>query len=261
MGHSGVTRDGDSRQDRAFPRGGCGAAFFLVFGLLFVALSAGGGSGCTAKKNSDPDQAAFQAKVMDDRKQLFGGRLLYRARVSADVGDSVTYTISLTALGEDASRKLAQVRPSTKSRPFQVGGVEGATLSSTSRSVKVELLADTKTKQIIVAPGDTASWQWSISPSKPGDYALVLTLATYQGESDRALDTLSPPLTIHLSVHNTWSHWINSIQTWLITLGSVAAALTVLFTFRAPLAEFMRNRWDSWRQRHRGRHDERDGYL
>lgn len=207
------------------------------------------------------DQAAFQAKVVDDRKQLFDGSLSYWSRVSTAVDESVSYEVSLTALGKDASPTSPLVRPATETRPFQVGGVEGATLSSSSRSVKVELLADAKTKQVIARPGDTANWQWSISPSEPGDYELVLVLTTYQGDSDRALDTLTPPITVHLSVRNTWSHRIGSMQTSLITLGSVAAALAAFFALRAPLTELVRGRRESWRQRRRGQEDERDGYL
>ena len=142
-----------------------------------------------------------------------------------------------------------------------MGGVEGATLSSASGSVHVKLLADTGTKQVIAEPNDAAEWQWSVSPSQPGDYELVLVLTTYQGDSDRALDTLTPPITIHLSVSNTWSHMINSIQNYLIALGGVAAALAAVFAFRAPLVEFTRQRRNSWREGRRDPEDERDGYL
>ncbi len=200
----------------------------------------------------------FRAKVVDDRKQLFDGTLSYRTSLTAVVDDSATYRISLTA--EAASRTTAPVPPGVETRQFQVGGVEGAALSSTNRSVQVELLADNKTKQVIAEPGDTVNWQWTVSASEPGDYELVLVLTTYQGDSDRALDTLTPPITIDLTVSDSWSHRIDSMQTFLITLGSVAAALMAVFAFRAPLVDFIRNRRDSRRQQHRDQEDERDGY-
>ncbi|MGW2568957.1 hypothetical protein [Streptomyces sp. NPDC001537] len=48
--------------------------------------------------------------------------------------------------------------------------------------------------------GDTAEWRWSVSA---GDYELALVVTTFQGDTDRALETLHPPITVHLTVHNT----------------------------------------------------------
>ena len=262
MGDSGTAREVDGRLG-CWVGGGCAVGFFIVLGLLVVVLSLGGGCGPGAGVGFDPrsDQAAFQAKVVNDRKQLFAGTLDFHPSVAAVVDDSMTYKITLRALGEDASRRSAPVPRGMETRRFQVGGVEGATLSSTSRSVQVELLADSRTKQVIAEPGDTAHWQWRVSPSEPGDYDLLLVLTTYQGESDRALDTLTPPIVIHLSVSNTLSHSISSMQAFLITSGGVAAALTAILAFRAPLLDFMRARGNSTRQQRGGDEDEREGYM
>jgi hypothetical protein len=202
------------------------------------------------------DQADFQARILDDRKQLFDGRLSYSSLVSADVGDSVTYTIRLTALGEAGSGRLAPGR-GAKARSFQVGGVQGASLTSTSSRVRVVRLNDTTARQVIAAPGDAIEWHWSVTATQPGSYGLVLGLTTYQGDSDRALDTLTPPITVRMQVENSWSHRIASMRDWLIALGSVAAALLALYAFRTPLAEFARDRREARRERTVGR----DGYL
>jgi hypothetical protein len=206
----------------------------------------------------DPDQASFLADVVDDRKQLFAGILTYESHVSSSVGDSTIYTISLTALGRSNTRTPDPGQPATETRDFQVGGVEGAKLTPRSRDVKVQLLADTKTKQVIAEPGDVVSWQWSVTAGEPGDYELLLVLTTYQQDSDRALATLHPPITIHLSVNNTWSHRIDSMRNSLIAWGGVAVALGAIVAFRAPLVVFARARMDAWREQ---RNRRRDGYL
>lgn len=210
----------------------------------------------TGEEPGRPDQADFQAKIVDDRRQLFDGSLSYRSRVSAPVGESVTYSIKLTALGEDASRRVNPER-ATETRAFQVGGVEGASLTSASGQVRVVRLADIKTRQVIAEPGDTVEWRWGLTASEPGSYDLVLSLTTYQGDSDRALDTLTPPITVRLQIENTWSNRVDSMRNWLIALGSVAAALLALYAFRAPLAEFVQARREARRERAGGRH----GYL
>jgi hypothetical protein len=206
---------------------------------------------------SGPDQADLQAGIVNDRRHLFDGLLVYASYVSTPVDDSLTYRVRLTARGEKAAAVPA--RPATQTRSFQVGGVEGAALTAGSGDVKVVLLTDAKTRQVIAEPGDSVEWQWSVSPSEPGDYDLVLALTTYQGDSDRALDTLTPPITVHLGVRNTASHRLHSMQSTLIALGGVAGALLGLYAFRAPLTEFARARGEA--RRERSRNENRDGYL
>ncbi|MFJ2007973.1 hypothetical protein [Streptomyces chartreusis] len=203
------------------------------------------------------DQAEFQAKIVDDRKQLFAGRLNYSSRLSVPVGDSATYPIRLTALGEGSSARPTP-EPAAETRAFQVGGVQGASLTSASSHVRVVRLHDTTARQVIAAPQDTADWNWSITATEPGSYDLVLNLTTYQKDSNRALHTLKPPITVHLQVESTWSHRIASMQDWLIALGSVAAALLALYAFRTPLTELARARREARHERSRG---SRDGYL
>ncbi|MGQ4388893.1 hypothetical protein [Streptomyces sp. SAS_270] len=204
------------------------------------------------------DQARFQARIVDDRKGLFAGRLICRSSISTSVDDSIIYRVTLVALGEKDVNGPRGARPAIETRKFQVGGVEGASLTSTSSEVKVRLLADTATEQVIAAPGDAAHWQWTVTPSESGDYDLVLVLTTYQGDSDRALATLTPPITVHLVASNTLSHQVSSMQNTLITLGGVAMAVTTLFAFRAPLLSVTRARKEARREKKkRGR----DGYM
>lgn len=255
MGDSGTT-DGENM------RGVRGCVIVLeLLGVLTV-LGALVLAALTRPYSAPPprpdDQASFQADVIDDRKQLFAGRLTYESHISTAVDDSATYSISLTALGEEETDAKKPLQPAKETRDFQVGGVEGAKLTPTSRKVKVAPLADAKSKQIIAEPGDSADWLWSVTASEPGNYELMLTLTTYQRDSDRALATLTPPITVHLSVSDTWPHRIDSMRTSLIAWGSVAVALTALFAFRTPLTAFARTRRDAWReQRNRGK----DGYL
>ncbi|AZQ32280.1 hypothetical protein EJ357_01390 [Streptomyces cyaneochromogenes] len=118
-------------------------------------------------------------------------------------------------------------------------------------------LNDTRARQVIAEPGDRAYWTWSVTATEPGAYELVLGLTTYQGDSNRALHTLNPPITVHLQVENSWSNRIASMRDWLIALGSVAAALLALYAFRTPLTELARAR----REARHERTGERDGYL
>ncbi|MDQ0994077.1 hypothetical protein [Streptomyces sp. V3I7] len=245
-------------------------ALLLIFGVavavLFTASTDDHGTTPGARR---PDQATLQASVVNDRKYLFNGSLSFVSHVETEVGDPVTYVVRLTAVTPaDDKPPHASPSPSTpasasepptpETRSFQVGGVEGAALTSGSDRVKVVPLSDSTTKQIIAAPRDTALWQWSVTPSEPGEYRLALAVTTYQGESDRALDTLTPPITLHLTVHDTWAHRGNALKGWLIGLGAVALALTAVLALRTPLTECAQARAEARRQRDQ---QNGDGYL
>ncbi|MEU6257111.1 hypothetical protein [Streptomyces sp. NPDC047043] len=243
-------------RSRSITAGRC-LSFLLALGLL--ALLASCGVPDSANKGPEdveqrPGQADLQASIVNDRKHLFDGSLAYDPAVSVNVDESLTYDVRLTARGEKSSGKAAQAALVT--RTFRVGGDEGATLASGSRQVRIVLLGD-GSKQAIAQPGEDAEWQWSVSADEPGDYDLALTVTTYQGESDRALDTLHPPIKIRLSVQNTWSHRIDSMNDWLITASGIATALIAIYALRAPLTEFVRTRREARRQRNQSR----DGYM
>lgn len=226
-----------------------------------MALSALSSCGTPPPRPGPPhrgDQATFQQGVAKDRGQLFDGRLDYASRFTTSVGVPRTFRIDLTALSDEASRRTSMSPTLTGSRPFQVGGVEGAALTATSGAVQTKPLADSRTRQVIALPGDRVEWWWSVSASEPGDYELLLTLTTYQGDSDRALYTLAPPIRVHLHVADTWSHRVDSMLSTILAWGGAAVALTALLAFRAPIATFVRTRRDAWRERNRDAHQ--DGY-
>ena len=232
-------------------------SFLLVLGLTALLASCGvgndlGGSG--EAPGQRPGQADLRASVVSDRKHLFNGSLAYDPAVSMPVGGDLTYDVLLTARGEKSSR-FTQAALGT--RAFQVGGVEGAALTCGSRNVRVVMLTDSAPEQFIAQPGDPAEWQWSVSADEPGDYELALTVTTYQGDTKRALDTLRPPIKIYLTVHDTWSHRIVSLQDWLIAAGGIATALVAVYALRAPLTELVRARGEARRQRDQSR----DGYM
>lgn len=233
------------------------AAWCLVL-LLALGLAACGVPGESDKAPESvrqrPGQADLQASVVDDRKHLFDGSLAYDPSVSVSVDGNLTYDVRLTARDEKSSHGTAQAALVT--RAFQVGGAEGAALSAGDSDVRVVLLTPMPKHQFIARPGDTAEWQWSVSATEPGDYGLALTVTTFQGDSDRALDTLAP-ITIHLSVHNTWSHRFASMQNWLYTAAGIAGALVAVHALRAPLTELVRGRREARRQRD----EDRDGYM
>ncbi|MFF4501485.1 hypothetical protein [Streptomyces sp. NPDC001401] len=236
-----------------------GRRLSFLFALGLVALLASCGVGDTSGGSGEapglrPGQADLQASVVSDRKHLFNGSLAYDPSVSMSVGGSLTYDVLLTARGE---KSVGFAQAVLVTRAFQVGGVEGAALTCGSRNVRVVMLTDSKPEQIIAQPGDPAEWQWSVSADEPGDYDLALTVTTYQGDTKRALDTLRPPIKIHLTVHNTWSHRITSLKDWLIAAGGIATALVAVYALRAPLTEFVRARGEARRQRDQSR----DGYM
>ncbi|WP_405884138.1 hypothetical protein OG762_39795 [Streptomyces sp. NBC_01136] len=228
----------------------------LALGLL-VTLSTL--SGCGTPGSPIHDQASFQDTVANDRKQLFDGRLDYRSRLATPVGEPRTFRIVLTALSDEASHRSRSARPHMETRSFQVGGVESASLTSTSPDVRIEPIAEARGKQVIARPGDRADWWWSVSASEPGDYDLFLVLTTYQEDSDRALYTLTPPITVRLRVDETWSHRVDSLLNTILAWGGAAVALTALLAFRAPLVAFVRTRRNARQERIRD--SNRDGYL
>jgi hypothetical protein len=234
------------------------AAVWCLLLLLALGLAACGVPGESNKGPESvqqrPGQADLLASVVNDRKHLFDGSLAYDPSVSVSVGGSLTYDVRLTSRGEKSSRGTAQVALVT--RAFQVGGVEEATLSAGDSAVRVVLLSP-RVKQVIAQPGDPADWQWSVSATEPGDYDLTLTVTTLQGDSDRALDTLTPPITVHLTVHNTWSHRFASMQNWLYAAAGSAGALAGIYALRAPLTELVRGRREARQRRNEGR----DGYM
>jgi hypothetical protein len=243
-----------------------GAAVAGCLSLLLVLASCGTG-GDSASPDATSGQADLLASVRNDREHLFAGSLSYATSVTVSVDDTVTYDVRLTARAENASHGTTQRVAAT--RTFRVGGVEGAALTSASQDVRVVLRGDQQREQVIARPGELAAWGWSISASEPGDYDLGLTVTTYQGRSHIALDTLAPPLTVHLRVRDTWSHRWNSTLDSVGTWGGIGAALTtitaVVVACRDRLTALLRARRESWRargqQRDAGVDEERQGYL
>lgn len=235
------------------------AAAWCLLLLLALGLAACGVPGESNKGPESvgqrPGQADLQSSIVDDRKHLFDGSLAYDPSVSVSVGDSLTYDVRLTARGEKSSHGTAQAALVT--RAFQVGGVEEAALSAGDADVRVVSLTP-DVKQVIAQPGDLAEWQWSVSAGEPGDHDLALTVTTFQGDSDRALDTLAPPISVHLSVRDTWSHRFASMQDGLYTAAGIAGALAGVYALRAPLTELVRGRREARQQRSE---DRDDGYL
>ena len=198
-------------------------------------------------------QADLRASIVNDRKQLFDGSLTYTPDVSMPVGRHLTYDVVLTARGEKSSHRA--LRAALATRAFRVGGWQGAGLSADNPAVKVSM--ETTAQQAIAAPGESAYWKWSVTADEPGDYELGLTVITYQSDTDRALETLNPPIDVRLTVRDTWSHRLASMRNWLFTAAGMAGALVGLYALRAPLTELVRGRREARRQRN----ESRDGYL
>ncbi|MGW3118827.1 hypothetical protein ACWDBW_17080 [Streptomyces sp. NPDC001107] len=219
----------------------------LTLGLAACGVPSESGSGAGLS------QAALEASIRNDRKHLFDGSLTYTPDVSMSVGGHLTYAVILTARGEKSSRRVAQAALET--RVFRVGGWQGAGLSADDPDVKTVLHGPKR--HAIAAPGETAQWQWGVSADEPGAYDLALTVITYQGETNRALETLDPPIKIRLKVYNTWSHRFTSMRNWLYTAAGIAGALVGIYALRAPLTELVQGRREARKQRH----ENRDGYM
>lgn len=268
---------GDSMllKNRPAPEGGeqlgCGARVlallsvltalpFLLIGIVGEYQGGGGGGvGGVGGLGSAPreGQALFRDAITKDRSQLLSGALSYTSNLDTDVGDEVTFTVRLTALDAKGAGKLAKDKPDVQ-RQFRVGGVQGASLKSSSDDVTVKLLSDKKTQQTIAAPGDEAQWQWSVSASKPDDYDLTLVVTTYQEDSSRALVTLNPPVSIKLTVHNTVRNFVVDAKEWFLAAGSLLVVLAGFFALRGPLVNFVRRKREERQERQaRGQ----DGYM
>ncbi|WP_405534523.1 hypothetical protein OG787_06305 [Streptomyces sp. NBC_00075] len=237
--------------------GGIRTRTLLALGLLLVA-AVGVLSACDTDTSPYGDQAAFQADLASDRGQLFDGRLDYRSQLATSVGEPRTFRITLTGLSAEAASRSNLEGTLIETRSFPVGGVEGATLTSAHPDVRVALLTDARARQVIARPGDGVEWRWSVSSNEPGDYELLLTVTTYQGDSDRALAALTPPITVHLHVTETWSYRVSSMVSTILAWGGAAVALTALLAFRTPIVTFVRTRRIAWQERHRDNY--RDGY-
>ncbi|MCH5670593.1 hypothetical protein [Streptomyces gilvus] len=221
-------------------------------GCLLLLLAACGVPGGEKSVGPGLSQADLRASIIDDRKQLFDGSLSYAPSVSVPVGGSLRFDVVLTARGEK-SRRVA--RTAVQTRVFRVGGMQGARLTPDSREVRTVLLSEAR--QPIARPGESALWEWSVSADEPGDYELGLTVVTYQSDTDRALETLNPPIHVRVTVRDTWSHRFSSMQDWLFTAAGIAGALAGIYALRAPLAELVRGRREARKQRE----ESRDGYL
>jgi len=251
---SSVVRAG--RGSRSVARRGVVTALGII-----VALGALASCGTHTPRPGPPprnDQEEFRADVARDRGQLLDGRLDYASRFSTPVGVPRTYQIQLSALGGRVSGPTRLSPTATDTRAFRVGGAQGATLTATSADVRIEFLADPRTRYPVTDPGDIAQWSWTVSASEPGDYDLHLGLTTYQRGSDLALHTLTPAITVRLHVTETWSYRVNSMLSTILAWGGAAVALTALLAFRTPITAFARTRRLTWQERHRDGH--RDGY-
>ncbi|MBO1330702.1 hypothetical protein [Streptomyces sp. VRA16 Mangrove soil] len=230
----------------------------VVVGLLMVGLIA---TWATRSRPTvgrpDNRQQVFRDRVAEDRKHLLAGSLRVSRQADVSVGDSVVLDVRLTALTDTAAAALERGTPDVV-RDFRVGGVQGASLASASGHVRIKLLSDAKAQQVIAGPGDVARWRWAISASAPGDYDLQLVVTTYQEDSDRALATLAPPATIHVTVHDTFSHRLSVMRGELIAWSGVVVALGVIFALRRPVVAFGRSRVEAAKERRR---QGRDGYL
>ncbi|MHB9757318.1 hypothetical protein ACYBSK_23325 [Streptomyces sp. BYX5S] len=212
----------------------------------------------SAPPSGKPDQAVFRDDVAADRRSLLAGVISCRQRLSADVGDSVVFGVRLRAVPASAVADSAPPTGAVKRWAFPVGGVQGASLTATSRHVEVRSLGDSKAEQVIAETGDTAFWEWAVAADRPGVYALKLGMTTFRGTSDQALAALNPPLTIRFEAHNTVSHSVSWLRAEVVAWGGVAVALVALLAFRTPLLTFVRGRREARRERHdRGR----DGYI
>ena len=232
-------------------------AVWCLLLLLTLALAACGGMPGESGSGAGLSQAALLASIRNDRKHLFDGSLAYSPNLSLSVGDRLTYSVVLTARGEKSSRRAAQTALET--RVFRVGGWQGAELSADGPEVRTVLHGPRR--EAIAAPGENAQWQWTVSADEPGDYGLSLSVITYQGRTDRALETLSPPIEVHLKVYDTWSHRFASMRNWLYTAAGVAGALVGIYALRAPLADLVRGRREARKRRDENRDKHRDGYM
>ena len=224
----------------------------LTLGLAACGVPSESGAGAGLS------QAALEASIRNDRKHLFDASLTYTPDISMSVGGRLTYAVVLTARGEKSSHRTAQTALET--RVFRVGGWQGAGLSADGPDVKT-VLHGSPQRQAIDAPGENAQWQWSVSADEPGDYDLALTVITYQGETNRALETLSPPIKVHLKVYNTWSHRFTSMRNWLYTAAGISGALIGVYALRAPLTELVQGRREARQRRDENRDEDRDGYM
>jgi hypothetical protein len=186
-----------------------GLASVLVF--LPVVIVTGILSGCTqtrgeANPNPNPtsDQVRLLSSIVNDRKHLFNGVLMYLPLKPMAVESTKQFRVKLIAVGQNSAAVKIPKGKVVGSRSLKVGGVEQASLSNSGGGVSISPVGPTRVT--IAEPGDSVTWTWDITAEQPGDYTLNLVVITYQGTSDRVLTYINRPVPINLKVRDTWSH-------------------------------------------------------
>ncbi|WP_189317860.1 hypothetical protein [Streptomyces brasiliensis] len=253
-------RDNESTSDSAEPVGMplWQAVFLIILAAAFMLLLP---HAYVSKKETPAPpghQKTFLEEVDKDRKTLVPGDFWFNNAVSSAVGESTSVAVGLYMEGRISDDPGPSSPPAgSKTHHIPVGGVEGASLTSSSDEVKIRPLFDSSEQQLVTQPSDLAEWEWAVGASEPGNYKLVLRIATYQGDSKRSLAT-SAPVTIRLHVKNTVSHRLSWIRGEVVAWGGVAAAVVALLAFRGPLLALAKARRDSLLERRRRG---RDGYM
>jgi len=206
---------------------------WLILGLVIVgvlqALLVTSERANKAPGPLESQQVKLESSIVDDRKHLFNGILMYQPLNPMAVGDTRELDVTLIAIGQKPGETHIPVGNVIGSRSLRVGGVEGATLSVGGGGAQISPVGPTR--GLIGQPGDRVDWTWNISPSEPGEYTLELVVVTYQGTSDNPLSVVNPPVPITLKVTDTWSHRLNELKGWIIGLGAFFAAVAVILTF------------------------------
>jgi len=196
---------------------------------------AGGGIGAPRQ-----EQVQLQSSIVDARKHLFDGVLSYPPLSPIQVEDTRRFDVTLFAVGQNAEGFEIPEGYVVGSRSLRVGGVEEAKLSSASDKLAISAVGSTR--RLLGQIGDKAEWTWDITPKEPGEYKLDLVIMTYQGTTDNPLYVINPPISVNLTVTNTWSHRFKSMMGWInwfyISIGAIAG---ILVFFREQVLTPLKN--------------------
>ena len=208
--------------------------------LLAVSVSASADSTYTYN-NGGNDPTGWRELIIHDRNQLFAGSMFYTQLGSADVQQSVTFTV--TVKGSRVPIDPVISRP-LKLMPVLVGGTVGVNLTCLGATCTPETI----TQYPIVSATDSNSWQWSVEADKPGTAVVVLNITTYEANTTTALAnrTIGQSISIIASPSYTIGKTAGFLNQTLLETAAVLGGLGI--SILAAL-RWLRKKWTQKRKK------------
>ncbi|MCZ7437429.1 hypothetical protein O7598_13570 [Micromonospora sp. WMMC241] len=150
------------------------------------------------------EQFRYQAKLQNERRALFHGRVYLTADEAVEVAESFIVRVALcgpAATSEDCVRQppptgLVQVS-GTPYPDVLLGGRVRVQLRSADPRLLIRPLLDEAEPQPLTNPSDSGAWMWDVRATRSGTFTLFVVIRVFGAEGDEAL---VPPETIPVAL-------------------------------------------------------------